>query len=117
MSSQCFLCGSRQAGLIQDPGRDNDYVCADCLFKERDSQDNVIKILKRQISELKENVARLHQEKDLLAEYPEKNRKLVEENQALKYEILKLIREKMGMPSANNPMEEYGSPMFRDKDS
>jgi Mg2+ and Co2+ transporter CorA len=81
MSSRCSLCGSGRAGLIQDPGRDNDYVCADCLFKERDSLDNIIENMGKQISDLKENVFRLHQEKDSFTEYPEKNRKLVDEDE------------------------------------
>ena len=34
--AECVVCGSRECGLVQDPIRDNDYICATCLFRERD---------------------------------------------------------------------------------
>lgn len=35
--SECCLCHSREAGLIRDPKRDDQYICAKCLFGERDA--------------------------------------------------------------------------------
>lgn len=52
MISKCVVCGSAECGLVRDPMRDNDYICAGCLFAER-------KILKAEVERLKTENAKL----------------------------------------------------------
>lgn len=79
--SMCVVCGSRECGLIRDPKRNMEYICASCLFKERDllegyTQDAAAKnktLLVKTQSLLKKN-QKLRRELKLLKEQTEDKR-------------------------------------------
>lgn len=61
---ECVICGSRECGLIRDPSREDEYVCASCLFRERDEAISFVSQTKGRISELQEAMAAFMEEEN-----------------------------------------------------
>lgn len=88
-ATKCYNCGSRRCGMIRDPKADS-YVCADCLFSERDTLLELTQKYRVTIEDRREDHNKLLAQ---TAEFAKTILELREQIKELKFQRLKLRKE------------------------